>query len=52
MVSLPRKRSEKGIDVYAAGRVHDFRVALAVLLGIATVLLKDATNTFYFAWYR
>ncbi|EIE24554.1 hypothetical protein COCSUDRAFT_40919 [Coccomyxa subellipsoidea C-169] len=36
----------------AMGRVHDFRVALAVLLGIATVLLMDATNTFYFAWYR
>ncbi|CAL8467560.1 g7098 [Coccomyxa elongata] len=36
----------------AIGRVHVFRVCLAVSLGIATVMLMDATNTFYFAWYR
>jgi hypothetical protein len=35
-----------------AGRLHVFRVALAVCLGVATVMLMDATNTFYFAWYR
>lgn len=35
-----------------AGRVHVFRVCLAVSLGIATVMLMDATNTFYFAWFR
>ena len=29
-----------------------FRVALAVGLGIATVLLMDLTNTAYFGWYR
>ena len=33
-------------------KVHIFRVALAVVLGIATVLLMDATNTAFFGWYR
>lgn len=32
--------------------MHIFRVALAVGLGVATVLLMDATNTSYFGWYR
>lgn len=36
----------------ATGRVHTFRVAIAVCLGVATVMLMDATNTFYFAWFR
>ena len=40
------------LSLYATGRVHIFRVALAVGLGIATVLLMDATNTSYFGWYR
>lgn len=45
-------RDECAEVVYGAGRVHVFRVCLAVSLGIATVMLMDATNTFYFAWFR